>query len=234
MSEHQGSEFGTAMSGLVGILILVALVYTFTAAQFSGDSATETPEQIAARIAPVGSVTLAGSEAAAPAAAPKTASVPTDEGPGGSVYNKACTACHASGAAGAPKLGDKAAWESRIAQGVDQLLQTAINGKGAMPPRGTCMDCSDDDLMAAIEYMLVQVGYEPAASADTGSPEKAEGTSGIAGTPEVGGMSGMPGMAGESAAPSPTDTPMGMDGSSGEGTHGMQGESTPESQSGLQ
>ena len=56
--------------------------------------------------------------------------------------------------AGAPKFGDKAAWEPRIAQGIDAMLSTAINGKGAMPPRGTCMDCSDADLKAAIEYMI--------------------------------------------------------------------------------
>jgi len=51
-----------------------------------------------------------------------------------------------------------------LVQGIDRLLQTVIAGKGAMPPRGTCADCSDDDLQAAIEYMLVHVGYKPVAS----------------------------------------------------------------------
>ena len=70
------------------------------------------------------------------------------------IYKQACFACHDTGAANAPKLGDKAAWEPRIAQGLDQLLSTAISGKGAMPPRGTCATCSDEDLRIAIEYMV--------------------------------------------------------------------------------
>lgn len=174
------------MSGLVGVVILVALVYALTVAQFSAPRDIGTPEQIAARIAPVGSVTLAGTVAAvapAPAAAPAAA----DEGPGVAIYQKACMACHASGAAGAPKFGDKAAWELRLAQGLDQLLQTAIAGKGAMPPRGTCMDCTDDDLKVAIEYMLVQVGYEPAGSSDAAPSQDAGVMTGMEG------MSGMEG-----------------------------------------
>lgn len=243
MSEHQSSEFGTAISGLIGIVILVALVYTLTAAQLSGSGDTGTPEQIAARIAPVGSVTLAGSEAAAAAAAPATASAPADEGPGAAIFNKACTACHATGVAGAPKMGDKAAWQPRIARGLDLLLQTVINGKGAMPPRGTCMDCSDDDLKVAIEYMLVQVGYEPAPAADAaaaedaGNAEGADGTSGMGGMPGMGGMGGMPGMSGmsgmgamskEGPDRSAVDLPSAQGGSSPEGMSGMQGEQTRE------
>jgi len=49
-----------------------------------------------------------------------------------------------------------------MTQGIERLLRTLIAGKGAMPPRGTCADCSDADLKAVIEYLLVQVGYEPA------------------------------------------------------------------------
>jgi cytochrome c5 len=73
---------------------------------------------------------------------------------GKEIYDTKCTTCHAAGVAGAPKFGDKAAWAPRAALGMDALLKTAITGKGAMPPKGTCMDCSDDDLKAAIEYML--------------------------------------------------------------------------------
>ena len=76
---------------------------------------------------------------------------------GAAIYQQACVACHATGVAGAPKLGDKAAWEARIAQGLDQLLHTAISGKGAMPPRGTCAACTDEELKSAIEYMISQV-----------------------------------------------------------------------------
>lgn len=75
---------------------------------------------------------------------------------GQAVYQKSCQSCHASGVAGAPKLGDKEAWAPRIATGMDAMFAVAISGKGAMPPKGACMDCSDDDLKAAIEYMVSQ------------------------------------------------------------------------------
>jgi len=75
---------------------------------------------------------------------------------GQKIYQATCQACHASGAAGAPKLGDKAAWAPRIATGVDAMLAVAIKGKGAMPPKGACAACTDDDLKAAIEYMVSQ------------------------------------------------------------------------------
>jgi cytochrome c5 len=75
---------------------------------------------------------------------------------GQAVYQKSCQSCHASGVAGAPKLGDKEAWAPRIATGMDAMFAIAISGKNAMPPKGACMDCSDDDLKAAIEYMVSQ------------------------------------------------------------------------------
>lgn len=73
---------------------------------------------------------------------------------GEEIYNTKCMACHASGAAGAPKLGDKEAWAPRIATGMDAMVASVINGKNAMPPKGGCMDCSDEDLAAAVEYMV--------------------------------------------------------------------------------
>lgn len=77
---------------------------------------------------------------------------------GEAIYKKSCMACHASGAANAPKLGDKAAWKPRIEKGMNALLQSAINGVPgtAMMKRGNCASCSDDDLKTAIEYMVMQ------------------------------------------------------------------------------
>ncbi|MAK92193.1 MAG: cytochrome c5 family protein [Oceanospirillaceae bacterium] len=103
-------------------------------------------DKIAERIKPVGEVCV-GAEcggAAVAAAEPRS---------GEEVYNGACTACHGSGLLGAPKTGDKAAWDDRLAKGMDATLQNAINGINAMPPKGTCANCSDDELMAAIKYM---------------------------------------------------------------------------------
>ena len=75
---------------------------------------------------------------------------------GEKIYKQSCQACHANGVANSPKPGDKAAWAPRIATGMDAMLAVAKKGKGAMPPKGTCMSCSDDDLKSAIEYMVNQ------------------------------------------------------------------------------
>ena len=72
-----------------------------------------------------------------------------------SLYQGACMACHSTGVANAPKLGDNAAWSTRAALGVDGLLKSAIKGKGAMPPKGTST-YSDDELRSVIEYMLAE------------------------------------------------------------------------------
>lgn len=68
-------------------------------------------------------------------------------------YNKACVACHGTGAAGAPKKGDKAAWAARLKKGEATLLSHVKNGFNAMPAKGLCMDCSDADYKALIKYM---------------------------------------------------------------------------------
>jgi cytochrome c5 len=73
------------------------------------------------------------------------------------VYEKTCVACHASGVANAPKLGDKAAWAPRVATGKDTLFKTVISGKGAMPPRAGASDLKDDEIKAAIDFMLAAV-----------------------------------------------------------------------------
>ena len=155
MSKKSISTLGSVVSGVVLILVLCAVIYALTAARFQVGSVDA--DSVADRIRPVGEVQLAGSEPAAAAPAPAAAEPAAGAKSGEGVYNHACIACHASGAAGAPILGDKAAWEPRVAQGMDALLATAISGKNAMPPRGTCMACSDDDLKAAIEYMVSKV-----------------------------------------------------------------------------
>ena len=70
------------------------------------------------------------------------------------MYNQFCTACHSVGVAGAPKFGNAGDWAPRVAKGFDNLMSNAINGINAMPPRGTCATCSDDEIKGAIEYMV--------------------------------------------------------------------------------
>jgi cytochrome c5 len=73
---------------------------------------------------------------------------------GEKTYQTFCKVCHVNGVAGAPKFGDKEAWATRIAKGNDVLFSSVKKGLNAMPPKGTCMTCNDDDLRAAIKYLV--------------------------------------------------------------------------------
>jgi cytochrome c5 len=115
-------------------------------------------------LAPIGRVALIGdAELAAAAAAVAAAPSPVDtvlSGP--QVFNEACYLCHAPpGVPGAPVVGDAAAWEPRIAQGIEVLREHALNGyqgeAGFMPAKGGRMDLSDDEVISAVEYMLEQL-----------------------------------------------------------------------------
>jgi cytochrome c5 len=111
-------------------------------------------DEIRARIQPVGEVCLQGEEcgeAAAPA--PAASSGPRS---GAEVYDAVCMACHTTGAAGAPIIGDKAAWAPRIEQGMETLFTHALNGFNAMPAKGGCANCLDEEIKAAVEHMVSQ------------------------------------------------------------------------------
>jgi cytochrome c5 len=105
-----------------------------------------------AAAAPAAAAPAAPAPAAAPAAAPATQAAAAG-GAGEALYKQACVACHAAGVAGAPKLGDKAAWAPRLQQGLPALVQSAIKGKGAMPPKGGS-SASEQDVRAAVEYLV--------------------------------------------------------------------------------
>ena len=121
--------------GISSILVIAAAV----------NAQDMTEQDIADRIKPVGKVHVAG---AAPAA---------EVGPrsGADIYNSACVACHTSGVLGAPKLQVAADWQPRLDEkGFDQVWKNAVSGINAMPPMGTCGDCTEDDIKSAIEYMI--------------------------------------------------------------------------------
>ena len=88
-----------------------------------------------------------------PAAVAQTETSATDLAKGEKVYKTSCFACHESGVAGSPKLGDVAAWAARIAAGNDAMYNSAINGKGVMPPKGGNMGLSDEAVKSAVDYM---------------------------------------------------------------------------------
>lgn len=125
---------------------LVALAVFASAVAFAA-----VKDDISSRLSPVGSLCMSGDDCAA-------APVIVASGPrsGEDIYGASCVACHASGAAGAPKLGDVAAWAPRIGNGIDTLYANAINGINGMPAKGLCMDCSDDDIKATVDYMVSQ------------------------------------------------------------------------------
>ncbi|MFJ1299881.1 c-type cytochrome [Pseudomonadota bacterium AL_CKDN230030165-1A_HGKHYDSX7] len=87
-------------------------------------------------------------------AAPAPANTATANAAGEKLYKSTCFACHGTGVANAPRLGDKAAWAPYIATGMDEMLKVVKTGKGAMPPKGGAMNASDEDLRAAVEYMV--------------------------------------------------------------------------------
>ena len=106
-------------------------------------------EAIAERIKPIGKHYVAGeSSAAEQSSGPRS---------GQQVYDKFCTACHTSGVMGAPKINNAADWEERLAQGMDTVLKHAVEGFNAMPPKGTCSDCSEEEIQAAIDYMIKDI-----------------------------------------------------------------------------
>jgi cytochrome c5 len=130
--------------GLVMILTGLLASQTFAMSE-------EKKKAIADRIKPVGEVCLQGDSKCASAA---TASAGGGAKSGEEIFNSTCTGCHSTGAAGAPKVGDKAAWAPRIAQGIDKLHDHALNGLNAMPPKGMCATCSDDEIKATVDFMV--------------------------------------------------------------------------------
>ena len=76
---------------------------------------------------------------------------------GEEIYNGVCFACHKTGVANAPKLGDKAAWNKRLEQGIETIYTNSLKGKNAMPPKGGATNYSDDEIKATVDYMLESV-----------------------------------------------------------------------------
>ncbi|ORU89998.1 MAG: cytochrome c, class I [Cycloclasticus sp. symbiont of Poecilosclerida sp. M] len=113
-------------------------------------------ERIIKRIKPIGQVATTEMEAALDNPVPDEPEVSVASGPmtGEQVYNNACMACHATGAAGAPKVGDIPAWAPRIVQGDSVLLSHAIKGFKGMPPRGGAAQLSDENVKSAVEFMV--------------------------------------------------------------------------------
>lgn len=142
--QHSSKSIMYAAIGASILLMLIAVPFAFTGKPMGASGGNA--EDADARIAPVAHVELQ-------AAAPKGDGKPRD---GKTIYTTVCSACHGTGAAGAPKTGDKAAWAPRIAQGMATLLKNATNGKNAMPAKGGAADLTDAELKSAVEYLTSQ------------------------------------------------------------------------------
>lgn len=129
---------------LSAISVLFAL--NISAASIQDDMSREA---IAERIKPIGKHYVAGeSSASEDSSGPRS---------GEQVYNTYCTACHTSGVMGAPKQNNADDWQPRLDQGMETVLKHAVDGFNAMPPKGTCSDCSEDEIQAAIDFMIKEI-----------------------------------------------------------------------------
>jgi cytochrome c5 len=175
MAKHD-RHFVNVFSAVLGILIAIALVLIGVSRLLDsgpkGARDTSDPLMQASaheRTRPFGQVAVAGEDNAALAitqtaipvagtSAPAAGAAKSEDGK--SVFESACIACHGSGIAGAPRIGDKAAWAPRIAQGTATLEQHAIGGfqgsAGLMPAKGGRLDLSDEAVRKAVEYVVAQ------------------------------------------------------------------------------
>ncbi len=148
MAEQQHSSKGIMWATIIVAIVLIAIIYPLTVKKStSAADAAGGNDSADVRIQPVARFELAK-------AAPAAAAGPKD---GATIFNSVCGACHNTGAAGAPKVDDKAAWAPRIALGKDALYKSAIAGKGAMPPKGGAADLSDDEIKGAVDFILGKV-----------------------------------------------------------------------------
>lgn len=172
-NEHQSAiktpkQLAAAVIGFFAVVILgiILLVQYVTADKLTGrGSDSQTADSIAARLAPVADegYTL------------KDSSGPKKLQAAEAVYNAVCAACHATGAAGAPKFGDAGAWGPRIAQGYDTLLKHAIEGIRAMPAKGGNPDLDDVEVARVVVYLANNAGAkfkEPAVPAPAAEEAK--------------------------------------------------------------
>jgi len=175
MSKEKDQIFFRNFSIIVIILAVMMVVFLIAANMIGGTvdyggQQQARAEAVAERTAPVGDVRVEGETAPEPeptadaeaqvAAADDTEAAADDEDIGKTVYDKSCAACHAGGLAGAPPIGNPDAWAPRIEQGMDTLYTHAIEGfqgdTGMMPARGGDSSLSDEEVKAAVDYMVAE------------------------------------------------------------------------------
>jgi cytochrome c5 len=179
------------LSFVIPIAIIILLVNMVVSGNKTGaGSDTLTPEAVTKRIAPVAGFELVDANA------------PRVFKTGEQVFAAVCTACHTAGVAGAPKMGDNAAWAPFIKAGYDTMLNVALHGKGGMPAKGGNPTLSDYEVARAVVYMANKSGAslpEPAAPAEEGAKKEADAAAAVAAP--AAGAAAAPGAAASGAAP---------------------------------
>ena len=169
MSQQEDQAFVTAFKGviifLVGLAIAILILAIIISKRESGSERSASYKE--ALIVPIGKVNTepgkmvaGGTPEAAPGSAPAARPTAQQARSGKEIVESVCSACHGTGVLNAPKIGDKAAWQPRIAQGENVLLQHAIQGFKAMPPKGGNASLTEGDIKSAIAYMLDQAGVK--------------------------------------------------------------------------
>lgn len=157
---NRDTEKGLGVTLMLLAIIMAAIVVIYNATV----SVIQTPEgkiegirdSVVERIKPIGEINVAGGPTIEPV-------VVKEDRSGEVVFKAVCTACHSTGAAGAPIVGKNEQWTARLAKGIEGLFDSAKKGINAMPPKGTCADCSDNELKAAVQYMVDKSGGFPQA-----------------------------------------------------------------------
>ena len=139
--------------GLVGLTIIILVIANMLYKGDAMESDMRVQKAVAERVKPIGEVHIGSvpEGATAPAAAAQVAAADLS---GDQVYQQVCASCHAAGVLNAPKPGDAAAWEPRLAKGIDTVYANAINGIGAMPAKGGRADMSDEAIKAAVDHLI--------------------------------------------------------------------------------
>ncbi|PCJ49055.1 MAG: hypothetical protein COA74_07250 [Gammaproteobacteria bacterium] len=136
------------------VFIRVLVILSITLTTIISQANHENKDTIDKRTSPVGQVHIEGMASEANSDA-EVALAPANLEPrsGETLYNTYCLACHSTGLANAPKLGDTAAWTRVMEVGMDAVIISVIKGKNVMPPKGNCIDCSEDELRSTILFM---------------------------------------------------------------------------------
>ena len=145
----QGSTGSTKLMLIVWALVMIFIGYKSFTTSDSSHSNPMVDNAVLERIKPVGDVRIDTNNMVA-----SVESNESSERSGEAIYNSKCSGCHTSGVMEAPKYASLEDWSTRIDLGLEKLTLSAIAGKGGMPPRGTCMDCTDNEIKLTVQYIL--------------------------------------------------------------------------------